>query len=235
MRLSCYTGWMSFDIVGPWSGRFDDVRHLGIAIGREFGSLHVGVLFKLEGEQAKLCHLAWHHLLLEDSPKPSYAWVQSGLSDDDRRLVAVAASRVVRRHARQVSYSPNYDQHSYFEAETLRFMRVAPGEGLTCATFVLALHKALGIQLLDEATWPSRVDDATWRDCVIETLLRHGGGQPEVQEHIDAIKRQTPTSRYRPEEVVVGVGRSDAPVPFGVAITDASRVIQTLDACGGSP
>ena len=162
----------------------------------------------------------------------TYRWIQSGLKADTRRSIAIAIARLARRKpTRPIPYSTDYDDGVYFEPGTLRYLRNAPGEGLTCATFVLAVFEAFGIRLLDLSTWPSnRPVDKAWRANILGTLRSRPEGDPNIERHIAAIESNDIVVRYRPEEVASGVGSSTPPLTFEVASVSGRKIKALLAA-----
>jgi hypothetical protein len=76
----------------PPAKPFEDVRELGALIKQIGpGQHHVGLLYKL-GQEIRFVHLAWHYRLLSQEPTPDYFWVQSGLDETNRRVIAPAVA-----------------------------------------------------------------------------------------------------------------------------------------------
>ncbi|OBP16044.1 hypothetical protein A5320_01030 [Rheinheimera sp. SA_1] len=96
-----------------------------------------------------------------------------------------------------IPYSILFRQAKYFEGA--KFIRTAAGEGLTCATFVLATLESLGVDLIDESSFKPRVEASgwpwgllNWLKVKFRTGLEHFNIQVKEIEHI---------VRFRPEEV----------------------------------
>jgi hypothetical protein len=65
---------------------FDEVQELGAVITlSEPDQCHVGFLYKLGEQPARMVHLAWHFILRDHEATPEYRWVQSGLDQTARR------------------------------------------------------------------------------------------------------------------------------------------------------
>jgi hypothetical protein len=97
--------------------------------------------------------------------------------------------------------------------------------GLTCATFVLAVLRATGIELLDLAGWLPREDDLV-RHGELLALLR--GDQRVAEEHVDAVAGEVNCIRYRPEEVVGAASYEDLPVAFANAQEAAAQIVEAF-------
>jgi hypothetical protein len=195
----------------PPAKPFEDVRELGALIKQIGpGQHHVGLLYKL-GQEIRFVHLAWHYRLLSQEPTPDYFWVQSGLDETNRRVIAPAVAQVGSEQQLPVPYSPHYEG-IYFENGTLRYTQTAPGEGLTCATFIMAVFEALGFPLVNVREWPVRAEDASWFTYIVSRLENDA-----TEEHIEAIRANPNGTRFRPEEVVGTVTEGELPVPFARA------------------
>ena len=104
-------------------------------------------------------------------------------------------------------------------------LELAPGaRGLTCATFVLAVLKSVGIELVAEDTWPDRLEETD------EFITRVGGDPPSPiaegmrQELVSGARRITP------DEVVGACLVEPLPATFAAASAAAREVVNLLDA-----
>lgn len=225
---------MGIEVRLPGRSSFNEVRDLGAVIKRtNGGGNHVGFLYKLDGEAPGVCHLAWHYDLRTGAPDDSYAWVQSGLDEANRTFIALALADLAEHGTVAIPYSTTYEG-DYFEPGTLSYVRGEPGDGLTCATFVLAVFRAFGFELLDEGGWPARDSDDAWRRSVINLLEVHGGGHPDLRRHIEELSSSTRGVRYRPEEVAAGVGCNHIPMTYESIIPLRDQVLVALAGKGAS-
>lgn len=72
------------------------------------------------------------------------------------------------------------------------------GEGLTCATFVLAVFEANGLVNIDKTSWIPRSDDQAIFDNYLHYLRQRGGFEDIAQ----AMEKQKDTMpRFRPDEI----------------------------------
>lgn len=165
-----------------------------------------------------VCDLAWHLRIRNKPPsEKSDFWIQSGLDENNLRIVAAAIERTVATRKPPISYSPLYDG-IYFTEGDLKYERDKPGDGLTCATFVMAIFETLGIRLLMTETWEPRQSDDEWREDIVSFLEEWGTDSGcDVTEHVAVIRQSPRCVRYRPEEVAAGVGVDDGPISFAVA------------------
>jgi hypothetical protein len=71
-------------------------------------------------------------------------------------------------------------QGIYFDTTTYNYIRTAAGEGLTCATFILAVMNSVGIKLLEDETWPVREEDKEWIEQIVGTLAESGVNREHI-------------------------------------------------------
>ncbi|MGT2504066.1 hypothetical protein ACVOMS_31165 [Bradyrhizobium guangxiense] len=210
----------------PEEKSFEEVQELGAVITQPTpNQRHVGFLYKLGNEPARMLHLAWQNRLVEEAPTEGYFWVQSGLDETTRKVIAPVVAEVFSSQELPVPYSPIF-QGLYFDAATLRYDRHEPGEGLTCATFIVAVLDALGRPLFDVDEWTARDADFQWHDQIIDMLER---SPDATQEHIDAMRSRPRGARFRPEEVVGSIWASSPPISFTAARVLGLCVIGDLD------
>jgi hypothetical protein len=218
----------------------DGVLDLGIVIKyTDTNQLHVGILYKWGDHAAKVCHLAWHKRLMIEVPKTSnvwepessFVWLQSGLDDTSRELVAASVVGIGLRNTNTIAYSTNY-HGKYFDERSFRFNRDQPGDGLTCATFILALFRQLGIELLKCSEWLPRPSDTEWSTNIVSFLkgwgereLALGRGDPTLPEHVAAIQNSPTAPRFRPEEVAAGIWSRTRPLDFQSALNIACNIL----------
>ena len=67
-----------------------------------------------------------------------------------------------------------------------QFLPPPVGKGLTCATFIVALLRVYGYELVAEATWPVRAEDDAWRQDILTILQDYA-----TPEHVkpDEVRR----------------------------------------------
>ena len=206
----------------PYASPFEDVQEVGAVIKMlQPEQRHVGFLYKSLGGAARMLHLGWHHDLRDEDAKLDYSWVQCGLDPVNRLLLAGAVVQIAAQREVPINYSPIY-QGEYFESGSLKYTRTAPGEGLTCATFIIAVMNSLSLKLFEAEAWPTRQDDGKWVQAIASHLAACGADQ----DHVEAIKASPSSARFRPEEVAGAFTESAVPVPFekaeslGLAILD---------------
>jgi len=205
---------------------FEGVQHAAVAIrGSVGGQRHLGILHRdIDSNSVLMLHLAWHHQLRNESPKPAYLWVDPAIHP--RRLAQVAAIcrliwRMNQKGGLPYGFSPPND---CFDAKTGRYLLGPTQHGLTCATFVLAVFHRAGLQLVQYETWPiGREGDVEWQRNIV-AMLQQGAST----EHIEAVSSELGAVRYRPEEVAGAVTMSALPVDFETAVDRGQQILDRL-------
>lgn len=182
---------------------FADVEHVGLAIHRTHNDgLHSGILYKLDGEEPRILHLAFHHDLRDDPASVPFRWVQIGLDDVNKLFLAELVARIARRQP-QIAYGFNSGGVA-IDPETGDILPSPPGCGLTCATFITTVLRAHGYELIDVASWPERIDDIPFHEQIVTWL------EPRAsEEHVQAVREDIGARRLRPDEVVGAGSLSD--------------------------
>lgn len=216
-----------FRIHSPIEVPFDAIARVAIAI-KQFGPnwQHVGILVRAEGSDIALVHLPTHGEFSREVPDYSYHWIPSTL--DDRLLFSLAEWIAVLWERNQekglLPYSIEYCGR-YFSA-TGEYQRSEIGEGLTCATFVIAVLGDFGIPILDPKTWAKRLSDSRWQKRILETMAERGASK----EHIEKQKASIGVaSRYKPEEVggAFGIYR-DRAVTYKEVLPIAEAILSAI-------
>ncbi|MBF0296456.1 MAG: hypothetical protein HQL96_14805 [Magnetococcales bacterium] len=197
-------------------------RELGIAIRSiDEGQNHVGIVYSLN-DTARLCHLAWHHKLLDEPLAGEYYWGAIGLHEHVQSQIAGYIA-LLKQNQRVVPYGFSYDKPPFDDRG--RYQAMAIGKGLTCATFVMAVFERQGCPLLIKDNWPDRPEDKVWMERILTLLQRHA-----ESEHLEAVKNDMDASRFRPEEVVAGAISENPPIPFSSVSSLAHAILAALNA-----
>jgi hypothetical protein len=208
----------------PNTTPFDTVHDLGIAI-RTFGStgqLHIGLLHKVENEPAWILNLRHFADLRNEQPSDSYRWVQVDLHEVNRRLL-VALCRALARKLPPIPFGFPFNRSYISQAGD--YILGEFGDGLTCASFVMAVFAAYDIPLLKIEEWPpASFQDQLWQ----------GGQAGHVQVArgpfiADAVARHIGAPRFRPEHVTAAAANSGKrPLGFVEAETLGKRIVAEL-------
>ena len=213
---------------------FDDVDCLGVAAckvspvyeGQNFG-IHVALLYRTDGNPARLAHLAWHFLHHPgDPPDARFRWAQIPLDSINASFVASwLEDRWEKPELIPYGFSVTGD---VWDQGTDTFIPPPCGEGLTCATFILGTMRHLRLPIVQEDTWPyNRAEDLTWQAGIINMLEKHGA----AADHVAALKNNVGAVRFRPEEVCGAAILPDWPITFDDASTLAAEIVQLIGSC----
>lgn len=204
----------------------DESRFAAVVIGEpEPNQRHIGIWHCAGDGNANVLHLAWHCLLCNHAT-PSYfsLWIELAFEPERLRQLAAFCRRVWRKNnATGIPYAfsaPRGAMRSFTGEILLGPTRF----GLTCASFVLAVFEAAGLDLIQYNTWAlNRPGDQEWQQQIIEKL------RPRAeQSHIDKIQSEIGAVRYRPEEVAAGAALSPPPADFAAASEFGEQIVNWL-------
>lgn len=153
--------------------------------------------------------------------------------------VAAMARKIWRANNRYVPYgfSPPND---CFDSQTNKYLFGPTRYGLTCASFVLAVFHRAGVPLVKYGTWPtSRPDDRAWQKKIVarleeynERLRNRPDRQKDYQDgkiHIEGIRADIGTVRFRPDEVAGATIERRVPTRFKQARNNGDRILTLLE------
>jgi hypothetical protein len=134
----------------------------------ECGNLHVGLLHRSDEHPTEIIHLGW-----EDQLRNDWNWKRLWAAPDvePERLRSVAAMCRKVWHSYEISRKFPYAlgfRGTSFDA-TGKLVLGDGARGLTCATLVLAMFHAVGVELVCEDSWPIRTEDDR---VLLETIRR---------------------------------------------------------------
>lgn len=176
-------------------------------------------MYRIEGGEIRLAHLAWNRQLGNPMPSPQYYWVENYIHPSLQKFIAVLCHKIVQTKP-PIPYGLDSTGLA-FDDETGNLLVAPVGKGLTCATFILCILDHFGINLLIKEEWP---EDANieWQEWVLEKL-----DAESTAEHFEAMSLDKGCRRFTPEEVVAS--SSSKITPLGYEDTQ-SRAEQLLDA-----
>jgi len=157
---------------------------------------HVGILYAAHGGPHVVIELHDHHKLTQGEPHPAFYFAASII--DERLLFALAEWVGVvwnRNSDGKVPYSIRYCG-KYFGPDG-SLLQTGLGEGLTCATFVLAVFADYGLPLVDTNKWPGRLSDKKWKETILQVIAKSAPA-PHVEAQRPFVSG---AARFRPEEV----------------------------------
>ena len=186
------------------------IENLAIAIGKK--GRHIGIFFRPEDEELQMIHLGWHDdfrcgepdLYWHDysrrsEPDNDFCWILcEGIHSIVLANIADWLAVVWRENGQTIPYSIKpFDRDPFDDSGKLRCRE--PGDGFTCATFVLWVFSHSQIELVNKDSWEDRDEDRCWRAWIVEMLEEHSTAD---KAHIDAQQEHIESaSRFRPVEV----------------------------------
>lgn len=192
---------------------------------------HVGILHRKQGSPPELLHLAWHCRLQNDANIPGYMslWVLPNAKPRRLRQLAAYCRRVWNTNRQGgVPYAFSRPDGA-LDVTTGRFL-IGPSQfGLTCATFVLAVFHATGLQLVNYAEWPvDRLGDKEWQLAILEKLEGHSDNS-----HLEHVRSEIGSVRYRPEEVAAAATVAPPAATFQVVADLANSILGQITQSAG--
>jgi hypothetical protein len=176
---------------------------------------HCGIIFK-ENDNVYFLHLANHcELKLEEINVKHHKikWLSFSYFSKNYDLNNIRKSQTInilkliyRRNINSIPYATLFKETTFSIDNQIK---LGQNEfGLTCATFVLAAFRRVGIpELVKYEEWIYRVEDDLWRDNIIKHCNL-------PNNYIDIIKNEKKCCRYRPEEVTAATSSEQLPASF---------------------
>ena len=189
--------------------------------------LHCGVSYKIE-EEINFMHFAFHFNLIHDffnDYYSQYLFIKSKIPYI-RQLNIAAFWDVIWQNKKNnnIPYGILYEK-SFFDNNAV--FNLEDNEcGLTCATFVLAIFKLCGYNLLDIDSWEHRDDDKIYHNKVIENLIKYKDDYNISEDHIEKVRKNIGAYRFRPEEVTASVTLTKLPATFN-EVTPLGALLKT--------
>jgi hypothetical protein len=210
---------------------------------------HLGLRRSNEAHEPVL-HFGWHRRLHDESLEAfmtgrdgsmlSTAAIALSLDPLVNEALQILAGRVSARYANQrlpISYGFG-EVSATFEQGTGQL--TDPDAAFTCATFVLAMLRSVGVQLIDVTRWrPPTDEDVRWQREIGEKLIAwieksiHGDDLPRARARITG---DIGAPRYRPTDVAGAALFGPDTWPVGVDDVDPrARELEAMLAWSGAP
>lgn len=220
---------MTFTPVG--NRPIDPVNFVGVAIKAidfDARAMHVGLVYRSSSQGVRFAHLAFHHDLRND-PAPNddtYLWSDCQWLADPAMaatadFVATFIEAVVIANSENVDYGVDATGTRFDQSG--RFCSIDPRKGLTCATFIFAVFRDAGFPVVNIETWPSRAEDALWRDQVLSMLRTYGAPSRALE-----IGNEDAPFRLSPAEIAAATASPAVPLDFTQAVLLAEPVLKLL-------
>lgn len=211
----------------PRTRSFDGVQDLGVVIKelpRPQGQIHIGLLYREPGAPARASHLYTNFDFRDEPVQADFFWIQATMPDLTRQLVVGLCKRIAAHNPR-IPYSFKYRfKQQYFQPSGALALPNTD-DGLTCATYVLAVFQRLKIPILKFIEWP-RDRHGAWQTGMISALTAKS--YPERGAQMDAWMSQIGEPRYLPQEVAAGVGASAQPIGYARATELAAQIVDDI-------
>lgn len=196
------------------------LRAAAVLCRTQHGNLHAGVLYR-DGNRASVLHLGWKDHLDRQWPW-SRLWAAPDIEPERLLSIAGLCRRIWRSYqrSRQFPYGIRFAGSSF---DARGKLVLGPGaRGLTCATFILAVFKAIGVKLVDEEDWPVREQQDR---AFLGTIASFA-----TPEHLAVLRAEVDSGcvRITPDEVV-GACACSLPARFRHTRLAADRVRERLD------
>lgn len=210
----------------------ENLNIVGVGVYKD--TKHIGILCRDSSDKKlRFIHLASHlNLKVDDDVTKCYLWIETKLDEEPAAVAAAQARRVFRKYQLggiPYGFSP---YTGYFGAKgEIRW--TAPGNGLSCATFVLAVFDSAGVRLVKGETWPiNREDDKTFQSLMIQTIRISGNA---TTAHIKGMKDDIGQVRFRVLEVAGAVAAEVYPAEFSVAEANGYALQLMIDGASQRP
>lgn len=204
------------------NGTFPVSHNLGIGIveSPECKTWHIGIIYNKNG-QTWLIHLAWD-CSLKDEPIPeNFYWGLSSLDNDERALIASYVPEL--KNNKDIRYAFINKNKIVFDTDGKYIIR-PPGEGLTCATFVMEVFEWLYLPVVDQKSWETRDTDQPFFDCILKFLKKQMS-----DDYIKHIEENRDVPRFRPEEIAAGVISDEFPLSFQKALKISRKIVSEIN------
>ncbi len=184
-----------------------------IGLAHTIGRLnHCGVFYHDAANRLNIAHLAFHLNLKSDERFDRYGWISPAIEEEERDAISLLCRLLI---GKQVSSVPYGISHRSRITPGGDIQPRNPGDGFTCATFVMRLFEtAAYVTLLDEETWPPSGPE--WRDYVVEQIEKFGDRSGiDVRLHVEAIRTdEEEWARFKPEHVCAACCYDSLPVTY---------------------
>jgi hypothetical protein len=203
---------------------FMDSGHMAAAVvcRTDHGNLHAGLLHRRAGQHPGVLHLGWQDHLSEEW---SWAklWAVPETEPEKLRVAAGVCRRIMRVYKKRRAF-PYALAWLGSDFNSRGGLRLKPGsKGLTCATFILAVFKTAGVELVLEEDWPIRTaDDRRFLELVAGFA---------TDEHLEVLRSEVEAGcrRIQPHEVVGACACTPLPAAFEPTKSAAEEVLRMLE------
>ena len=211
---------------------YEDIPHIAVCAGRHPPNVHAGIIFRSGSGEMKLLDIDINGRISANPasarPFDKYAWAIP-------QFPPLALEQLAAYCEHLGNKSPNVGYSFRLLHDTLLVddghdITLEGANGLTCATFVIAVFQSNYRHLVDIASWEHRdEDDQKQREMVAFMEKNAGRYYGLTRERIDAARSEIGCLRYRPEETVGACLVGDHPTRMEKAAPAGVDTLAWLD------
>jgi hypothetical protein len=210
----------------PPADPFASVERAGVAIRRVQNGFHMALLYRVK-DACRLLHLTMDRGLQDIEPDDVYCWLPTGL-DKFNKLTLSAICRDIAEKAKTSASVPYrfWYNGDYFDISGGYI--ADPNAGLTCSTFILAVLRAIKIELVKVDEWPS----AKGQDLTAQMQITVGAGHlhPPQPFLVNALQDEWEKPRFSPGQVAAAAHDSSHPIGYKKACKMGGTIEERLTA-----
>lgn len=187
------------------------------------GQRHTGFVVRDFYDNSILFHLGRNNYYRNEplSERYSYLLVPAFEPEVANAIISLLVT-VLESTQGDVPYSIAWDDDSYFNDEG-HLIKAEPGDGFTCATFVLEILKRQGLDFVSRETWPITEANKNWQRDILPHL---GLSIESLMAQLEVIGKYP---RIRPEEALAaGHLYIGEPLPYLTVQPSALEVVTEM-------
>ena len=191
--------------------------------------LHIGFLyFDMMSGKPYFCHQTNEKDRNKNEPiRENYSWVSTSFNEAESTSIITTCAVLCNKSVSiggipyGFTFRPNLINSGEWQGGGV--------EGVTCATFVLAILESLGFSILETDYWFDRSEadkeaEKAWKEYILELFSKDVG-----PISIARIRKSDTSPRFKPEEVTVGCASTDRPIDYNVASNRAEQLRNDLE------
>lgn len=211
---------------------FDDIPHIAVCVGRHPPYTHAGIFFRDGSGDILLLDIDFNGKISAARPDGrkgrKYAWAVPQFPVLQLQQIAAYCERLATREP-NVGYSFQFIDTTML-VEAGHDITLDEANGLTCATFVLAVFQSNYMPLVDLGSWSSRPADKQWQNEVLEYMKQNSHRYYGItDERIANAQLVIGCLRYRPEEVLGACRVGSHPTQMAPAVEASVESLEWLD------
>lgn len=207
-----------------------DIRWLAVVIQENQDcSFHAGIAYRDEDSTVFFIDQAGHMWFRNRACREYGVFSIPNLKEEDAQYLAGFCGRIARAHRNgRIPYSFQFDPDLLFDVNTGRLSTTDSGAGFSCSTFVAAVFRSSGINLIRETTWPRDAlpEDIEARQSVLDAMV--ASGQPELISRANELKSQIRTRRITPQQVAGACLQHRLPCGFRCATENGHQIAKKM-------